>query len=91
MKGVYQGNGTGHIIWAVVSSPILQILKEDGFGTFFKTAISQKQIRIVGYTFVDDTDLIQTSKDGQTFVEVNEEMQTAMKLWEGLIKIPEVH
>ena len=86
MQGVYQGNGAGPIIWAVVSSPIVQILKEDGFRTYFKTAISQKQICIVGYAFVNDADLIQTAKDGQTFVEVNEEMQTAMNLWEGLIK-----
>ena len=87
MQGVYQGNGAGPIIWAVVSSPTLQIL--DGFGTFFQMAISQQQIRIVGYAFVDNTDLIQTSKDGQTFVEVNKEMQNAMNLWEGLIKIQE--
>ena len=86
MQGVYQGNGAGPIIWTVVSSPLLQILKEDGFGTFFQTALSNHLIRIVGYAFVDDTDLIQTAKDGQKFVEVNVEMQKAMDLWEGLIK-----
>ena len=43
-------------------------------------------ICIVGYAFVDDTDLIQTSHDGQTFAEVNDKMQKAMNLWEGLIK-----
>ena len=46
-------------------------------------AISNHLIRIVGYAFVD---LIQTSKDGQKFVEVNVKMQKAMDLWEGLIK-----
>ena len=86
MQGVYQGNGAGPIIWAVVSSPILQILKDDGFRTFFQTALARQLIRIVGYTFVDDTDLIQTSKDGQQFAEVNGKMQQAMDLWEGLIK-----
>ena len=35
MQGVYQGNGAGPIIWAAVSSPLLQVLKEDGFGTYF--------------------------------------------------------
>ena len=30
MQGVYQGNGAGLIVWAVVSSPLLQILKEEG-------------------------------------------------------------
>ena len=62
MQGVYQGNGAGPIIWAVVSLPLLEILKEDGYGTFFTTALSGKPIQIVGYAFVDDTDLIQTQK-----------------------------
>ena len=86
MQGVYQGNGAGPIIWAVVSSPLLEILQEDGYGTFFQTFISRKPIRIVGYAFVDDTDLIQTAKDGETFDDVEKEMQDALNLWEGLIK-----
>ena len=86
MQGVYQGNGAGPIIWAVVSSPLLQILKEDGFRTFFHTALSGKAIRIVGYAFVDDTDLIQTPKDGENFDQVLHHMQQALDLWEGLIK-----
>ena len=85
MQGVYQGNGAGPIIWAVVSSPFLQILQEDRFGTF-RTAISRKEIRIVGYAFVDDTDLIQTAKEGENFDQVLNEMQKALNLWEGLIK-----
>ena len=86
MQGVYQGNGTGPIIWAVVSSPLLQILQEDGFGTFFQTSISGKEIQIVGYAFVDDTDLIQTAEEGENFSHVLREMQLALDLWEGLIK-----
>ena len=86
MQGVYQGNGAGPIIWAVVSSPLLQILQEDGYGTFFHTALSNKPICIVGYTFVDDTDLIQTVKPGETFQDIFNNMQQAMDLWEGLIK-----
>ena len=67
MQGVYQGNGAGPIIWAVVSSPLLQILQEDGYDTFFHTVLSNKSIRIVGYEFVNDTDLIQTAKPGENF------------------------
>ena len=70
MQGVYQGNGAGPIIWAVVSSPLLQILKEDGYGTFFQSSISRLPIRTVGFAFVDDTDLIQTAKRNKTFKEV---------------------
>ena len=86
MQGVYQGNGAGPIIWAVVSSPLLQILREDGFGTFFKSAISRKTIRLVGYAFVDDTDLIQTARPHESFQEVHLHTQQALDLWEGLIK-----
>jgi hypothetical protein len=34
MQGVYQGNGAGHVIWAVVSSTVLQILHQEGYGAF---------------------------------------------------------
>ena len=86
MQGVYQGNGAGPLIWAVVSSPLLDIMREEGFGTFFKTSISSQAIRFVGYAFVDDTDLIQTSKDGtETGAEILEQMQEGVNMWEGII------
>jgi hypothetical protein len=48
MQGVYQGNGGGPTIWAVVSSPILQIMKKEGFGTFFKASITNGIVQIIG-------------------------------------------
>jgi hypothetical protein len=67
MQGVYQGNGDG----AVVSSPVLQILRQEGYGAFFKAAISGEAILLVGYAFVDNTNLIQTGKTiDATFDEV---------------------
>jgi hypothetical protein len=62
---VYQGNGAGPLIWAVISSPLLQIMKEEGFGTLFPTSIMDDKIQSVGCTFVGDTDLVQTGKTGQ--------------------------
>ena len=66
--------------------PLLQILKEDGYGTYFRTALSDKPICIVGYAFVDDTDLIQTADSDDTYSDVHHKMQDAMDLWEGLSK-----
>jgi hypothetical protein len=87
MQGVYQGNGARPIIWAVVSSPLLRTMKEEGFGTFFKTSLSGQDIQIVGYAFVDDTDLIQTGRTSQTTSEeVHQAMQNALNMWEGLIR-----
>ena len=86
MQGLYQGNGAGPIVWAVVSSPVLQIMRREGFGTFFKTSLSGKTIRLVGYAFVDDTDFIQTAKNGQNIQEVIDQLQDSINMWEGLIQ-----
>ena len=44
MQGVYQGNGAGPVIWAMASSPILQIMHKEGYGTFFRASISKEAI-----------------------------------------------
>ena len=41
IQGIGQGNGAGPQIWAVVSSPILEMLRTAGFVCFFKIAISE--------------------------------------------------
>ena len=87
LQGVYQGNGAGPIIWAVISSPLLEIMRKEGFGTFFKAAIDGEQIRIAGYAFVDDTDLIQTGRTSDaTAQEITKSMQEALQMWEGLVR-----
>ena len=80
MQGLYQGNGAGPVVWAVVSSPVLQIMQNEGFGTFFKMSLSGKTIHLVGYAFVDDTDFIQTAKQGQSLVNVLRELQDAINM-----------
>jgi len=58
--GIGQGNGTGLQIWAVVSTPILDLLQEEGYGAAFKAVVSRDNIQFVRYLFVNNTDLIQT-------------------------------
>ena len=58
LHGVGQGNGAGPVIWAVVSSPILDLIRKEGIGTAFKMNISGNTIKVLGYSFVDDTDLV---------------------------------
>ena len=85
LQGIYQGNGAGPLIWAVVSSPLLEILRAEGCGTFFKACLDKEEIRLAGYAFVDDTDLIQTGRGNETAAEVAQEMQRGLSLWEGLV------
>ena len=40
IQGVGQGNGAGPQIWAAVSTPVLNMLRAEGHGAFFKAAIN---------------------------------------------------
>jgi hypothetical protein len=84
MHGIGQGNGAGPAIWAVVSTPLLNMLRASGVGSHFISPISGKDIHFVGYAFVDDTDLIQTADEGMaTGSDVARELQRALDIWEG--------
>jgi hypothetical protein len=86
LQGVGQGNGAGPMMWAVISTPILEIMRDAGFGSFFKASISGEQIRIVGYAFVDDTDQMQSSRHPtDTFADVADYMQQGLSLFAGLM------
>jgi len=56
---ISQGNRAGPQIWAVVSTPILDLLQQEGYGATFQASVSGNLIQFVGYSFVNDTDLIQ--------------------------------
>jgi hypothetical protein len=58
IHGIEQGNGVGPAIWAVVSTPLLNVLQEKGFGCEVVCLLSCKFFKFVGYAFVDDTDVI---------------------------------
>ena len=84
IQGVGQGNGAGPQIWAVVSTPVLNMLRAEGYGAFFEASISHEKMSFVGYAFVDDTDLVVTAKkESDTFREVAVAMQGSLSAWEG--------
>lgn len=87
VSGVGQGNGAGPQIWALVSTPILNMIREEGYGVAFKLVISGEEVRFAGYAFVDDTDLCHTAKSSETSTpQLLQEMQDAIDLWEGGIR-----
>jgi hypothetical protein len=77
IHGIYQGNGVGPAIWAVVSSPLLELMHSKGFGFLLFAPVSKTEIRFVGYAFVDDTDLIQILDASKTSEQVWQELQRA--------------
>jgi len=85
MAGIRQGNGTGPQIWAAVSSPMFEIMQRDGFYAHIVEAISRREKTLVGFAFVDDTDLCihgpQTTSQNTLSV-----MQKSVDNWEGLLR-----
>jgi len=75
ITGIGLGNGMGPPIWAAVSSPMFDIMQQDGFYALLTGAISCQQRKILGFTFVNDTDLCvtHTSDSAQNVVQ---QMQT---------------
>lgn len=69
--GIGQGNGAGPAIWAVVSTPLLNILRERGFGISFATPVSNLPINFSGFAFVDATDLLQMMQHDSSAIDVH--------------------
>jgi len=83
ISGIGQGNGAGPQIWAVVSTPILDMLSDVDFGASFKLVVSRNQMSFVGYSFVNNMDLIQTGLSITSMdLDVIPLMQAALTLWE---------
>jgi hypothetical protein len=84
--GLGQGNGAGPTLWAVVSTPLLNQMRQMGFGFFYQTCILNEELHFVGYSFIDDTDTIQSEQYTQDPTTVAHNMQSGMDTWEGGIR-----
>ena len=83
-QGVLQGNACGPTIWSLVSSIIFEILHKRGFAVEFCTTISKETFKLVGFAYVDDSDLLQTGSDPR---EVLTSMQNLINMWGNLIDV----
>jgi hypothetical protein len=87
-QGVLQGNGASPATWVILSTPLLNMLRAAGNGGYFTQPISQEISHSVGYSFVDDTDLLQydSRDENATIDETMEKMQSTIDRWEGGLK-----
>jgi hypothetical protein len=83
MHGICQGNGAGLAVWAVLSSPLLEIQRKKGFGLYLFTPLSKTEIKFLGYAFVDDSDLVQTLLQEGNRIDLVSLMQQSITSWEG--------
>jgi hypothetical protein len=85
IHGIGQGNGAGPAIWAVVSSPLLNVLCAQVFGCEIMCPLSSEYFRFVGYAFVDDTDILQSALY-ENPDQARTQLQAAIDTWEMSLK-----
>jgi len=85
IAGIRQGNRAGPQIWAAVSTPLFQILAEDGFLALVICAISKHHQTIMGFGFVNNTDLCITAADHNSTM-VLRRMQHSLQTWAALLQ-----
>lgn len=88
LQYVCQGNGAGPAIWITASSPLLEMICDAGHGISFEEPLSKITDNIVGFAFMDDTDLVSGDLTliDLTFDDVANSMQEAIDRWEGRFK-----
>jgi hypothetical protein len=87
LQGIGQGDGAGSAGWAIISTPLINMMRTSGFGFSLLTALTVLAVSFVCNACVDDTDLVHTAKDvnsrGPTILA---KMQSALDQWEGGLK-----
>lgn len=85
-NGMCQGNGAAAQAWAAISSILLTICQEQGYGADIISAINKEIGTIVGFAFVDDTDLADMAKKGEDDEKLVKRIQKCLTLWNELIE-----
>jgi hypothetical protein len=80
-----QGNGAGPQIWSIVSSKMFEVMHAMKATTTFCTPITNQNLDLSGFAYVDDADLI-TLTDTNDEYEAMEKMQHSLNVWEAVSK-----
>ena len=84
--GIGQGNGYAPALWAGISSLMLKVMSDKGYGTKLRSPISKIFLHMAGYSFVDDTDFIETALPNETWESLFDRAQEGLRLWETLLR-----
>lgn len=84
LQGVGQGNGAGPAIWLLMTIPLINMLRRQGYGFHSISPLTHHHCHLACFTFVDDTDTIHTPQGpNPTAAQALREIQEAINLWEG--------
>lgn len=85
-QGVYQGNGFGPPGWGLISSTLFDMMRKKGFGSRIISPITNKENKLIGFAFVDDTDILASTPNQNDPDQTFELMQQTIDYWEAAAK-----
>ena len=86
-QGSCQGNGASPALWLVLSMYIVLLYKEAGHVSSCKSAYSGVVLGLMGFLFVDDTDLVIISNSEDSMNMVLTKLQNAILCWNKLLRV----
>ena len=80
-----QGNGNGPAVLAAISSPLLNILRNEGYGVELTSPNTGFLFKLSAFSLVDDMDYIQTGSHNESPAYLLAKTQRGVTLWESLL------
>ena len=85
-QGTGQGNGAAPQLWAIVSTKMFEMLHKLNLANVVTMPISGREVHIVGFAYVDDSDLFAYSQEHDIDYTMKK-MQTIIDTWERAAKV----
>ena len=86
LMGLGQGNGVASAGWTLISSKIISVMKEMGFGANLVSSITKTLSEIAAFAYVDDADTPSCAPNvNMTGEELSPSFQEALDCWSKLI------
>ena len=85
--GAGQGSGDGPSLWAGISSPLFDLMRQAGHYFHMMSSITRADLKLSGFGFVDDTDSIQLLQPEAPITSLLPQAQRHVDCWERLIRI----
>ena len=84
-QGMFQGNGSGPVLWLAVSTSLIIMMKNRGHETKYHTIVSLEKDDLIGFVFLDDIDLVEGDLQFADIdiSDVFGNMQETIDCWEG--------
>ena len=82
-----KGNGASPAIWLLISVYFVLIMKEEGHLSGFKSPTTGVVLTLIGFLFVDDTDLVVLGNKCGDEMSVHTRFQNSIYCWNAILRV----